>query len=220
MTKKKKFNCDYNNQAWSKLTKKPILSMSMWNKIDQEARFTSYILSNEHVEQDWPRNMIYFIYIIQWACGTRLTKKQDLHHIYYPMSMWNKIDQETRFIWFDIIQWACWTRLTKEQDLYHIYFPMSMWNKIDQETWFIWFDNIQWACGTRLTKEQDLYHIYYPMSMWNKIDQETRFLSYILSNEHLEQEWPRNKIYLWSKFTKKQWPRNKIDVGTNLIREK
>ena len=181
MTKKKKFNCDYNNQAWSKLTKKPILSMSMWNKIDQEARFTSYILSNEHVEQDWPRNMIYFIYIIQWACGTRLTKKQDLHHIYYPMSMWNKIDQETRFIWFDIIQWACWTRLTKEQDL---------------------------------------YHIYYPMSMLNKIDHETRFLSYILSNEHLEQEWPRNKIYLWSKFTKKQWPRNKIDVGTNLIREK
>ena len=33
MTKKKKFNCDYNNQAWSKLTKKQILS-------------------NEYVEQD------------------------------------------------------------------------------------------------------------------------------------------------------------------------
>ena len=45
MTKKKKFNCDY-NQAWSKLTKKQILS-------------------NEYVEQDLPRSKIYFIYFIQ-----------------------------------------------------------------------------------------------------------------------------------------------------------
>ena len=45
MTKKKKFNSDY-NQAWSKLTKKQILS-------------------NEHVEQDLPRSKIYIIYIIQ-----------------------------------------------------------------------------------------------------------------------------------------------------------
>ena len=150
--------------------------MSMLNKIYQGARFISYILSNEHVEQDWPSNKIYFIYIIQWACWTRLTKEQDLYHIYYPMSMLNKIDQETRFISYIL------SNEHVEQD-----WPS---NKI----YIINF--IQWTCGTRLTKKHDLFHLYYPMSMWKKIDQETRFISYLLSNEHAEQDWPRNKIYI------------------------
>ena len=164
----------------TRLTKKQDLHhifypMNMWNKIDQETWFISFILSNEHVEQDWPRNKICIIYIIQWACGTRLTKKRDLFDLILSNEHVEQDWPRNKIYIIYIFLWACGTRLTKKHDL----FDLILSNEHVEQDWprnkIYIISIIQWACGTRLTKKRDFYHIYYPMSIWNKNDQGTKF---------------------------------------------